>query len=42
MSKLANQLALIRHMINVGYAKKHAKNHIPSLLLDQKRFSSDN
>ena len=38
MSKLANELALTRHMIDVGYPRKHAKNHIPSLLLDQKRF----
>ena len=33
MSKLANELTLIRHMIEVGYRRKHAKNHIPSLLL---------
>ena len=42
MRKLANELALIRHMIDVGYPRKHAKNHIPSLLLDQKRVSSNN
>ena len=42
MSKLANELALIRHKIDVGYRKEHAKNHIASLLLDQKRFSSNN
>ena len=29
-------------MIEVGYRWKHAKNHIPSLLLDEKRFSSNN
>ena len=39
MSKLANELTLIRHMIEVGYRRKHAKNHIPSLLLDENRFS---
>ena len=38
MSKLANELTLIRHMIEVGYRRKHAKNHIPSLLLDEQRF----
>ena len=32
MSKLANELALIRHMIDVGYPRKHAKNHIPPLV----------
>ena len=32
MSKLANELTLIRHMIEVGYRRKHAKNHIPSLV----------
>ena len=42
MSKLANELTLIRHMIEVGYRRKHAKNHIPSLLLDENRFSSNN
>jgi hypothetical protein len=42
MSKLANELTLIRHMIVVGYRRKHAKNHIPSLLLDENRFSSNN
>ena len=42
MSKLANELNLIRHMIEVGYRRKHAKNHIPSLLLDENRFSSNN
>jgi hypothetical protein len=42
MSKLANELTLIRHMIEVGYRRKHAKNHIPSLLLDEQRFSSNN
>ena len=41
MSKLANELTLIRHMIEVGYRRKHAKNHIPSLL-DENRFSSNN
>ena len=39
MSKLANELTL---MIEVGYRRKHAKNHIPSLLLDENRFSSNN
>jgi hypothetical protein len=38
MSKLANELTLIRHMIEVGYRRKHAKNHIPSLLLDENGF----
>jgi hypothetical protein len=42
MTRLANELTLIRHMIEVGYARKHAKNHIPSLLLDEKRFSYNN
>ena len=42
MSKLANELTLIRHMIEVGYRRKHAKNHIPSLLLDENQFSSNN
>ena len=42
MSKLANELALIRHMIDVGYPRKHAKNHIPSLLLDHYQVSPCN
>ena len=37
-----SKLTLIRHMIEVGYPRTHAKNHIPSLLLDEKRFSSNN
>jgi hypothetical protein len=43
MSKLANELTLIRHMIEVGYRRKHAKLIIyHHWLLDENRFSSNN
>ena len=32
MIKLANQISLMRHKIEVGYPVKHAENHIPPQL----------